>query len=98
MFVYRTRLPKLKGIFVDPLIRALSSFVAIPSVSNSEQHREDCRQAGLWLKRCLGQLGADAKMVEQASNNTAKPSFLRLSFRLQQDKGPIPLCLRLSKV
>ncbi|KAF9265126.1 Zn-dependent exopeptidase [Marasmius fiardii PR-910] len=37
---------------------ALSNFVSIPSVSADTSHREDCRQAAIWLKKCLTQLGA----------------------------------------
>ncbi|KAF8574208.1 Zn-dependent exopeptidase [Ramaria rubella] len=47
----------------DPLLQSLSQFISIPSVSNSPQHREDCRQAAIWLKRCLSQFGADATMI-----------------------------------
>ncbi|GJJ15699.1 hypothetical protein Clacol_009977 [Clathrus columnatus] len=65
----------------DPLVKSLSSFVAIPSVSNSEQHREDCRQAGLWLRRCLSQLGADAKMIAtgQGTNPLVLATFKGVS-------------------
>lgn len=47
----------------DPLVQALSTFVSFPSVSNSPTHREDCRQAAMWLRRYLGGLGGEAKMV-----------------------------------
>ncbi|KIJ54859.1 hypothetical protein M422DRAFT_64082 [Sphaerobolus stellatus SS14] len=47
----------------DPLIQALSTFVTFPSVSNSAAHREDCRQAAIWLRRYLGGLGASARMI-----------------------------------
>ncbi|KDQ11164.1 hypothetical protein BOTBODRAFT_35706 [Botryobasidium botryosum FD-172 SS1] len=47
----------------DTLIYALSKFVSIPSVSSSEIHREDCRQAALWLKKALSQLGAEATLL-----------------------------------
>jgi len=40
------------------MLYALSKFISIPSVSNSPQHREDCRQGAIWLKKCLNQLGA----------------------------------------
>ena len=39
---------------------ALSKFVSIPSISGLEEHREDRRQAAIWLKKCLSQLGAEA--------------------------------------
>lgn len=45
------------------MVYALSKFVSIPSVSNSAAHREDCRQAAIWLRKCLTQLGAEASLV-----------------------------------
>lgn len=42
---------------------ALSKFVSIPSVSSDPNHREDCRQAAIWLKKCLNQLGAQSALV-----------------------------------
>ncbi|TDL23199.1 Zn-dependent exopeptidase [Rickenella mellea] len=45
---------------------ALSKFVSIPSVSNSSANREDCRQAAIWLKKCLAQLGAESNMLPTA--------------------------------
>ncbi|KAF8516831.1 Zn-dependent exopeptidase [Hysterangium stoloniferum] len=61
----------------DPLTQSLSQFVSMPSVSNSPHHREDCRQAAIWLKRCLSQLGADAKMIaaEQGTNPLVLATF-----------------------
>ncbi|PVF99923.1 Zn-dependent exopeptidase [Serendipita vermifera] len=47
----------------DDLQAALAEFVAIPSVVNVESCREDCRQAALWLKRLLSQLGAEASLL-----------------------------------
>ena len=35
----------------ETLIYALTKFVAIPSVSSQPQHKEDCRQAAIWLKK-----------------------------------------------
>ncbi|TFY73639.1 hypothetical protein EWM64_g10374 [Hericium alpestre] len=46
----------------DVLIYALRKFVSIPSVSGPA-HREDCRQAAIWLAKCLHQLGAQAKTL-----------------------------------
>lgn len=54
-------LPQLFSLILflqDTMLYALSKFVSIPSVSNSPQHREDCRQGAIWLKKCLSQLGA----------------------------------------
>lgn len=48
---------------VDILVFALSKFVSIPSVSSSADHREDCRQAAIWLTKCFAQLGASSKTV-----------------------------------
>ena len=45
------------------MVYALSKFVSIPSVSSSQQHKEDCRQAAIWLRKCLGQLGAQSFLV-----------------------------------
>jgi len=42
---------------------ALSKFISIPSVSSDLSHREDCRQAAIWLKKCLSQLGAESTLV-----------------------------------
>lgn len=47
----------------DTLIYALSKFVSIPSVSCSPSNKEDCRQAAIWLKKCLAQLGAKSCLV-----------------------------------
>ena len=49
------------------MIYALSDFVAISSVSNSEPHQEDCRQAAKWLTRSLTKLGAEAALVSPFS-------------------------------
>ncbi|KAJ7134317.1 hypothetical protein C8R44DRAFT_662695 [Mycena epipterygia] len=54
----QTVLPSIDSPTSDTLTYALSKFVSIPSVSCSVEHREDCRQAALWLKKCLSQLGA----------------------------------------
>lgn len=47
----------------DTMLYALSKFISIPSVSKSSAHREDCRQAAIWLRKCLTQLGAEASLV-----------------------------------
>ncbi|KAI0770454.1 hypothetical protein C8Q74DRAFT_1449046 [Fomes fomentarius] len=47
----------------DILIHALGKFVSIPSVSNSLAHKEDCRQAAIWLRKCFTQLGAEASLL-----------------------------------
>ncbi|KAN0141012.1 Zn-dependent exopeptidase [Lactarius tabidus] len=56
----------------DTLIYALSKFVSIPSVSSCPEHREDCRQAAIWLTKCFAQLGASSKALyvdEEAVHN-----------------------------
>ncbi|KAL0960852.1 hypothetical protein HGRIS_005868 [Hohenbuehelia grisea] len=47
----------------ETMTYALSKFIAIPSVSSVPSHREDCRQAAIWLRKCLGQLGAQASLL-----------------------------------
>lgn len=42
---------------------ALSKFISFPSVSSDPVHREDCRQAAIWLKKCLVQLGAQSMLL-----------------------------------
>ncbi|KAG8692935.1 hypothetical protein FRC08_009440 [Ceratobasidium sp. 394] len=55
----------------NALIYALSKFVAIPSVTSA---KEDCRQAAVWLKKCLSQLGAESGLV--TSSEGANPLVL----------------------
>ena len=38
------------------LLRELTQFLAIPSISALPQHREDCRRAADWLTNDLGRL------------------------------------------
>ena len=54
-----------RGCFraADTLLYALSQFISFPSVSNSEPHKEDCRQAARWLQKCFTQLGAESQLV-----------------------------------
>jgi di- and tripeptidase len=47
----------------DTMAFALSKFVSVPSISGNPAHREDCRQAAIWLRKCLGQLGARTSLV-----------------------------------
>src|ERR1700761_9425761 len=56
-YSYSHRLPD------DKLLRALSEFVAIPSVSQVARRHEDCQKAAIWLKKHLRRLGADATLV-----------------------------------
>lgn len=52
-----------KSICSDTMTFALSKFVSVPSISGNPVHREDCRQAAIWLRKCLGQLGARTSLV-----------------------------------
>ena len=70
---------------VDTMVHALSKFVSIPSVSKRPEHREDCRQAAIWLKKCFTQLGADATMVCKCSL-MGQMKLKRLSFQLWKAK------------
>ncbi|KAJ6620730.1 hypothetical protein B0H10DRAFT_2020308 [Mycena sp. CBHHK59/15] len=56
-------LPSIDSHTSDTLTYALSKFISIPSVSCSPSHREDCRQAAIWLKKCLNQLGAKTSLL-----------------------------------
>lgn len=47
----------------DTMRYALSKFISIPSISADISHKEDCRQGAIWLKKCLGQLGAHTALV-----------------------------------
>lgn len=53
----------LKTTDLDTMVYALSKFITIPSVSSDPLRKEDCRQAAIWLKKCLGQLGAHTALV-----------------------------------
>ena len=57
-----------KSICSDTMAFALSKFVSVPSVSGNPAHREDCRQAAIWLRKCLGQLGARTSLVSLNEN------------------------------
>ncbi|KAG8878994.1 hypothetical protein FRB97_002042 [Tulasnella sp. 331] len=47
----------------DTMIHALSQFTSFPSVSTQSLHAEDCRQAAIWLKKCLTQFGAESQLI-----------------------------------
>lgn len=59
----KNMLPSIDSDTSETLTYALSKFVSIPSVSNNFSCREDCRQAAIWLKKCLNQLGAPASLI-----------------------------------
>ncbi|KAJ7695752.1 hypothetical protein B0H17DRAFT_1055463 [Mycena rosella] len=55
--------PAIDSHTSDTLTYALSKFVSIASISCNPSRREDCRQAAIWLKKCLIQLGAEASLL-----------------------------------
>lgn len=75
----------------DTMLYALSKFISIPSVSNSPQHREDCRQGAIWLKKCLNQLGASRSALV-GGFPCPKVTFVDISTRYQPAKQLILLC------
>ena len=74
----------------DTMVYALSKFVSIPSVSSSSLHKEDCRQAAIWLRKCLQQLGANASLV--GLNSVSTLLLLTLPFSYQPATIRIPWC------
>ncbi|KAF8908992.1 hypothetical protein CPB84DRAFT_1673831 [Gymnopilus junonius] len=66
----RIRIPSPNASDLDTLIHALSKFVAFPSISSDPSHREDCRQAAIWLRKCLGQLGAHTSLLPTGEGNS----------------------------
>ncbi|KAJ3868519.1 hypothetical protein EV359DRAFT_77599 [Lentinula novae-zelandiae] len=60
----------------DRITYALSKFVSIPSVSCYLNHREDCRQAAIWLKKCLTQLGAKTQLLPTSESGSTNPLVL----------------------
>ncbi|KAI0726272.1 Zn-dependent exopeptidase [Fomitopsis betulina] len=74
----------------ETMVYALSKFVSIPSVSNAPAHREDCRQAAIWLRKCFTQLGAEACLLPTGENTN--PLVLG-TFRGNQTKRRRPRVL-----
>ncbi|OAX39892.1 glutathione degradosome [Rhizopogon vinicolor AM-OR11-026] len=74
----------------DTMTYALSKFVSIPSVSSDPSHREDCRQAAIWLKKCLNQLGAESTLLP--TYEAGSPLVLG-TFHGTQGKHPKPRIL-----
>ncbi|KAI0754689.1 Zn-dependent exopeptidase [Daedaleopsis nitida] len=58
----------------DILVYGLTKLVSIQSVSNSPTHKEDCRQAAIWLRKCFTQLGAEASLLP--TGDTTNPLVL----------------------
>ena len=78
-------------ILQDTMLYALSRFISIPSVSNSPQHREDCRQAAIWLKKCLNQLGASQSTLV-GNTHILNTQLLTFQLRYLPEKQLILLC------
>ncbi|KJA17478.1 hypothetical protein HYPSUDRAFT_146481 [Hypholoma sublateritium FD-334 SS-4] len=57
------------GTYSDTMRFALSKFISIPSISSDPTHKEDCRQAAIWLKKCLGQLGAHTSLLANGEDS-----------------------------
>ncbi|KAH7913441.1 glutathione degradosome, partial [Hygrophoropsis aurantiaca] len=74
----------------DTMIFALSTFISIPSISSDPSHREDCRQAAIWLKKCLHQLGAESAMLP--TQDEGNPLVLA-TFHGTQGQHPKPRIL-----
>ncbi len=87
----------LKTSNPDTMVYALSKFITIPSVSSDPLRKQDCRQAGIWLKKCLGQLGAHTALV-CCIDLVEYSSAILHSCQLAKAKGLILLCSRPSKV
>ncbi|KAI0078214.1 Zn-dependent exopeptidase [Panus rudis PR-1116 ss-1] len=68
----------------ETLIYALSKFISIPSVSSSPSHREHCRQAAIWLRKSLNQLGAEASLLPTGDNTNP---LVLAHFRGNRTKG-----------
>ncbi|THH11663.1 hypothetical protein EW145_g494 [Phellinidium pouzarii] len=77
----------------DTMLHALAKFVSIPSVSSEPIHREDCRQAAIWLKKCLTQLGAEASLVGPVHESLDNTLILTLHTKLPTEEGRNPLVL-----
>jgi len=81
----------------DTMVYALSKFITLPSVSSDPLRKEDCRQAGIWLKKCLGQLGAHTALVCCITLVEFSSAILH-SYQLAKVKGVILSCSQPSKV
>ncbi|KAF5327950.1 hypothetical protein D9758_016773 [Tetrapyrgos nigripes] len=74
----------------DSLTYALSKFVSIPSVSSSPSLREDCRQAAIWLKKCLQQLGAYSQLLPTCEGKSPLVLGTFKGNQSSQDQGQTP--------
>lgn len=65
--------------------------MSIPSVSSESRHREDCRQAAIWLRKCLTQLGADSHLV--STYRSFRPAYTYSSTQIPTVEGKNPVVL-----
>ncbi|KAG6372816.1 hypothetical protein JVT61DRAFT_7223 [Boletus reticuloceps] len=84
------RLPEAEDDSHDIMTYALSIFVSIPSVSSDPLHLEDCRQAAIWLKKCLHQLGAGSILLPTSEHGSP---LVLATFHGTQGKHPKPRIL-----
>lgn len=77
------------GSIYDTMAFALSKFVSIPSISGNPAHREDCRQTAIWLRKCLGQLGAHTSLLPTGDGNP----LVLATFEGSIDEKPKPRIL-----
>ncbi|KAF5360448.1 hypothetical protein D9756_004816 [Leucocoprinus leucothites] len=82
--------PGTDSISAETLLYALYKFIAIPSVSSQPAHKEDCRQAAIWLKKCFSQLGAQAALLPTGENGN--PIVLG-TFEGRKSDQPLPRIL-----
>ncbi|KAH8077043.1 Zn-dependent exopeptidase [Cristinia sonorae] len=74
----------------DTLLYALSKFISIPSISGHPRYKEDCRQAAIWLRKCLSQLGAESSLISTGEDNNP---LVLATFHGAQTQTKIPRIL-----
>ncbi|KAI0785192.1 Zn-dependent exopeptidase [Abortiporus biennis] len=86
--------PSNSGRSFYTLVYALSKFISIPSVSGCVSRKEDCRQAAIWLRKCLNQLGANSCMLSTGdSTNPLVLATFRGSQSQSQPERKVPRLL-----
>ena len=73
-----------------PLLRSLlRKFITFPSISASEEHREDCRQAAHFLKTCFQELGAEARILPNSvgTNPLVLATFKANAYRSRRGRS-----------
>lgn len=81
--------PQSLNFVGDTMTYALSKFVSIPSVSGDPSHREDCRQAAIWLKKGLDQLGAQSTLVNLLDSSHPLAHAQHLSYLRMKPEVPL---------